>query len=106
MDISYKDYFYANRAENITKYLSEEFGLSGRKELVTLNTNMVDAGEIIVNTCTPNMSDGSWAGEYFIDYPITISVVPREGYVFLGWEGDIETMDTSIEVNLEKGECG
>ena len=103
LDISYKDYFYANRAENITKYLSEEFGLSGRKELVTLNTNMVDAGEIIVNTCTPNMSDGSWAGEYFIDYPITISVVPREGYVFLGWEGDIETMDTSIEVNLEKG---
>lgn len=95
--------FYDRRAEFITKYLANVFELKGDKERVTVSTNLPEAGDIVVNTCKPNMESGSWSGEYFTDYPISITAVPSEGYRFAGWEGSIETKEEFIEIDLSKG---
>ena len=103
LDISYNNYFFQKRAQYITQYLAEEFELKGEKEKITINTNMPEAGMVIVNTCKPSMEEGSWSGEYFTDYPITISVVEIEGYRFVGWEGDVVSKEASVEIDLQKG---
>lgn len=103
LDISYNNYFYQNRKEYITRYLAKEFGLIGTKETITINTNIPEAGEIVVNTCKPNMLQGSWSGEYYTDYPITICAVELNGYKFKGWEGSINSSEATVEIDLQKG---
>ena len=41
-----------------------------------------------------------WRGSYFTDYPVTVTAVPAEGYRFVGWQGDCESEETVIEVDV------
>ena len=45
---------------------------------------------------------GIWQGEYFTDYPITLSATANEGYRFIGWElVDEQEKETVAEASLE-----
>ena len=57
-----------------------------------------------LNTCKPNMESGSWSGEYFVDYPISVTAAAKDGYRFVGWKGSIETKEEAVEINLSIGE--
>ncbi|MDE7247304.1 MAG: CotH kinase family protein [Lachnospiraceae bacterium] len=81
--------FLANRKPYIAGCLKADFGLEGELAPVEIKTTDAAAGSVVLNTITPTFDEqGRWQGEYFTDYPITLSVTVNEGYRFVGWEVD------------------
>lgn len=81
--------FLAKRGTYIEKQLKENFELEGIAAAVEIETTDVSAGTVVLNTITPTFDkEGKWQGEYFTDYPITLSVAVNEGYRFAAWEVD------------------
>ena len=60
------------------------------------------AGVISINTLTPELADGAWSGQYFVDYPITVYAKANPGYRFVGWTGDVEGYEESMDVTLKE----
>lgn len=109
--MTYYDDFFRDRASHILFYLAVEFQLSAQTETVTLSVNDASAGTVTLNTITPDLTDGSWSGQYFIDYPVTVTAVPNKGYEFVRWEktgaddGEARMNDTekTAEFPVENG---
>ena len=101
--LEWTDSYYELRPEYIKKYMAEEFELTGTIETITLHNEDETQGKIILNTITPDMKNGSWTGEYFTDYPVTVTAQPMEGYEFAGWSGSIESDEITIEVPVSEG---
>lgn len=80
-NVQYRE-FFARRAEYAVKYLAEEFALTGTEEAVTLSSNRSGA-PIRLNTVQPELNDGAWSGDYFTDYPVTVTA---NGAGFDHWE--------------------
>ena len=95
--------FFEQRFNYIVPYLAEEFGLTGTLEEVELKVNDTAGGTIRLNTTTPDISDGSWTGKYYTDYPVTVTAVPAEGYKFVGWNGSVTLNDATIETEVFDG---
>ena len=95
--------FFEHRFDYIVPYMAEEFGLTGKLEDVTLKINEPEGGTILLNTTTPDVSDGSWTGKYYTDYPVTVTAVPEEGYKFVGWSGSVESDSATIEAEVLTG---
>ncbi len=100
--------FIKNRKPYAAQYLKENFGLEGALAPVEIETSEPCAGRIVLNTITPTLDEqGRWQGEYFTDYPITLSVTAGEGYRFAGWEiGEgqerVIRKETSLELEIPK----
>lgn len=94
--------FFRDRAKYIVPYMAEEVGLTGTLQSLTVNVNDPAGGYIKVNTVTPDLSEGGWTGQYYTDFPVTVTAVAKEGYMFAGWEG-IDGGDATMEVILKKG---
>lgn len=95
--------FFEHRFDYIVPYMAEEFGLTGTLEEVTLKVNDPSGGTIHLNTTTPDLSDGSWTGRYYTDYPVTVTAVPEEDYRFVGWRGSINSEENSLEAEVTAG---
>ena len=95
--------YMVKRPEYMKRYLAEEFGLNGTIENVTLYNEDETQGKIILNTITPEMVNGSWTGEYFTDYSVTVTAEPMAGYEFVGWSGSVISEETTIEVPVTEG---
>lgn len=102
-DISYYEAFFKTRASYIVPYMAEEFSLTGTLETLHLGINNGEAGHIRLNTIVPDLSEGTWSGRYYTDFPVTVTAVAEEGYVFKGWSGDIHSEETSLELKLTTG---
>ena len=101
--LDWMDGFFRNRPDYAVAYLAEEFDLTGEPQTITISASQPQGGSVVVNTSRIDLSSGSWSGQYFADYPITVTAVPAEGYQFAGWKGDTdETAQTiSLTVNRE-----
>ena len=97
----WKNGYFEKRPAYAVKHLAEEFGLTGALETVTVRCAQPEMGEVTVNTSPIDLSDGSWTGEYFTDYPITLTAVPRDGYRFLGWMGDVDQAEPTLVCGLD-----
>lgn len=97
-DITWLNSFFAHRPDYMKKYLAKEFELTGSLETVTLHNADDTNGIVQINTITPDMEAGSWSGEYYSDYPITVTAQPAAGYEFVGWNGSIDSTESTIEV--------
>lgn len=95
--------FFHNRPKYIVPYMAEEFGLTGSLEKLTLQINIPEGGSVQLNTIVPDLSSGSWTGQYYTDYPVTVTAVANDGYEFVGWEGVENTDETTLEVFLKEG---
>lgn len=95
--------FFEHRFDYIVPYMAEEFGLTGTLENVILKVNDVEGGTIQLNTTTPNLSEGSWIGKYYTDYPITVTAVPSDGYEFTGWSGSVTSDNATVEAEVVNG---
>lgn len=95
--------FFRNRFEYIVPYMAEEFDLTGTLENVTLKVNDTEGGTIKLNTTTPDVSNGSWTGQYYTDYPVTVTAIPADGYEFVGWSGSVTSKDAIIEAEVQPG---
>jgi uncharacterized repeat protein (TIGR02543 family) len=79
--------FIQNREKYIYNFFKSDLSLSGQTADINLAVNDAQGGALVVNTITADMKDNKWSGTYCTDYPVTITAVPAEGYVFDGWEG-------------------
>lgn len=43
-----------------------------------------------------------WIGQYFGNVPVKLTATPLPGYRFAYWEGDVESTEASISVNMEE----
>ncbi len=72
-----------------------EFGLNGFYNLsVTINNENI--GSVRINSIMDSSEE--WLGVYFKGVAITLTALPRHGYKFAGWEGDIESTDPAITI--------
>lgn len=99
---SYSD-FFKNRPTHAIRQMAEFMNLSGTAETITVYNISQQSGYIQVNTITPDISSGCWSGQYFTDFPVTVTAVPNPGYAFVGWTGDIQSESISIDVPIKKG---
>lgn len=77
--------FFEHRPDHINRYLAETFDLEGVLADVTLTTSAPNTGEILLNSITPDLTYGSWRGQYYTDYPVTVTALPAEGFRFESW---------------------
>lgn len=109
------DNYFSGRMDQIKFFMSgrygcfmgivkDSFGLSETVS-VTVKTSDVSLGSIKINTTSlEGMSE--MIGEYFTEYPITLTAIPAEGKSFVCWECDgCEISDVNadtIEVTLSQ----
>lgn len=96
--LDWLDSFFTRRPAFAMAHLADEFDLTGTLETVHISTADPQMGTVTVNTSQIDLSDGRWSGQYYSDYPITITVAPEPGYTFVGWKGD--TGETSAQITL------
>lgn len=95
--------YFRKRPQYAVQHLAEEFGLTGTLEPVTIITQNPEMGSVVVNTSTVDLSSGYWCGEYFTDYPITITAAAKEGYRFVEWRGCTDTTSETITLAVDGG---
>lgn len=103
LDLSWNSGFFAQRPAYAAQHLAQEFSLTGSLETLTVSSGNPDGGRVQVNTTLIDLSNGSWSGQYFTDYPITLTAIPADGYEFLEWKGDVNGTVPTITVPLEGG---
>lgn len=103
LSLDWNNSYFKKRPAYAVKHIAEEFGLTGALETVTVTCEHPEMGEVTVNTSQIDLSGGSWAGQYFTDYPITITAEPKDGYQFLGWKGDADEASSTLTVAVDSG---
>ncbi len=101
--LDWMDGFFLKRAAYAVTYLAEEFDLTGTLETVQITTGNPEMGTVTVNTSTIDLSEGSWSGQYFTDYPITVTASANAGYRFLGWAGDAADTAETLTLTVDGG---
>ena len=101
--------FFSFCFDAIVPCLARHFSLAGSLVPLTLSAEQPEGGTVILNTITPDLTSGSWAGNYYTDYPLTLTAVPKRGYTFAGWEVNgcgilsDSTEKHQIQIQLEDG---
>lgn len=101
--LDWLDGFFRKRPAYAVAHLAEEFGLTGSLETVTVTTAHPEMGSVTVNTSRIDLSSGSWSGQYFTDYPITVTAAANDGYEFVGWKGDADGAGETVTVSVDGG---
>lgn len=102
-DLDWMDGFFRRHPAYALSHLAEEFGLTGTLETVEITVQNPDGGTVTVNTSQIDLSEGTWSGQYYTDYPITVTAQANPGYRFAGWKGDSDGTETTITVRLDGG---
>ena len=102
-NLDWLDGFFRQRPAYAAAHLAEEFDLTGDLETVEITTRDPELGTVVVNTSEIDLSDGSWTGKYYEDYPITVTAYPAEGCRFVGWKGDVEDGAESLTIPVDGG---
>ncbi|MDO5400263.1 MAG: CotH kinase family protein [Eubacteriales bacterium] len=101
--LDWMDGYFRERPGYAVQHLAEEFALTGSLETVTVSTQAPEMGEVTVNTSTLDLSGGAWSGQYFTDYPITLTAAPSPGYRFVGWRGSCEETAPTVTLPVDGG---
>ncbi len=86
--------FASTRLPELRTNLLNRFNLEGMYELTSVVSNPGFGSIQISGVEVPDTLSGS----YFINLPVSVVAVPKEGYAFLGWEGASSSSDHSIEL--------
>lgn len=97
------DGFFLKRPAYAAAHLAEAFSLTGTLEEVTVASAQPHMGSVVVNTSAIDLSSGLWHGNYYTDYPITVTANAKDGYQFLGWKGATNTDQASITLPVNGG---
>ena len=103
MDLDWVKEYFEDRLPCAAGYLAQEFNLTGTLETVTVTTENPQMGSVQVNTSVIDLDDGTWSGQYFTDFPITLTAIPNDGYEFSGWKGAQNETSATITVSMENG---
>ena len=79
--------FALNRPAYARQQIATYFGLRGTANL-SLSVSDTNQGALRINSLEVSApTNAPWIGIYFKDNPITLTAVPRAGYLFSGWQG-------------------
>lgn len=96
--------FFENRPAYINEHLATTFGLTGTLTEVTLTVDDASTGSILLNTIVPDLTDGSWSGSYYSDYPVHVTALPEEGCHFKNWIINGKSFsDEELDISLLDG---
>lgn len=101
--LDWQDGYFRKRPSYAKQHLAEEFGLTGTPETVAVSIADPDMGTVQVNTSRIDLSRGRWEGQYFTDYPVTLTATANEGYEFRGWKGDANTAEDTVTIAVDGG---
>lgn len=96
------DDFFKNRFAFVSGYLAEEFDLTGELESVNVSLNLPEGGSVMVNSVELD-ENGKYKGQYFRDYPVSLTAEPAEGYRFIRWSGDVMSEELALKVDIPEG---
>ena len=85
------------RPENMKNHILSFFNIPSFNK-ITINNNQVEMGEILLND-NLRFSENSWFGDYFEDILISIKAIPKLGYEFSHWSGDVNENSNEIFIN-------
>ena len=93
--------FANNRPTYIENHLTQSISSGGNFEVGPLQDLTVTVsdplhGRIKVNRLLIEQS--TWTGHYFSDIDIPITAIPKAGYEFVQWTGDVESTNSTINV--------
>jgi hypothetical protein len=95
--------FIEKRPDNQREFVRQYFELENEVEL-QINTYPEGAGLVKINTITPE--DLPWKGYYYNGAPVTLTIIPNNGFTFRNWES-VHTIlaqnpNETISYNFEK----
>lgn len=93
--------FASKRARYVKDYIKSEFDLPSVNELRLSYDSSNLSGYLVVNNRI-RIETTKWSGDYFGTVPIDIKAIPRAGYVFSHWEGDISSTEQTISVDVDR----
>ena len=89
---------YADKRPQYMKNQILDFFSISSFNKITINNSQVEMGEILLNN-NLNITQDSWFGDYFEDVLISVKAIPKFGYKFSHWSGDVTSNDDEILVN-------
>lgn len=95
--------FATRRTDLVWNQLIAEFGLEGTSPLSVLPKSWDSIEQIRVNSIQLPASETRWTGLYFQKIPVTVTVIPKSGWRFVGWEGRSET-NATLTLLIPEGE--
>jgi hypothetical protein len=84
--------FMDGRPANMRNHIQSQFSLAGQVN-VTLQVSPAGAGKIKINSITP--CSLPWTGVYFNGVPVTVEVIPNDGYQFVNWSSGLSLPSTT-----------
>jgi len=65
----------------------------------TVTNNSTQSGFVRLNSL--KLENNTWSGDYFENVPIRLIAVPREGFRFSHWDGDINSTQQILDINMQ-----
>ena len=90
--------FGRERPFHAKNHLLQKFSLPNY-HTIKLYNNDVDKGFIEINSLS--ILNENWEGDYFESVPIRLKAVPFAGQEFIRWEGDVNTTDEEIFIDMK-----
>jgi hypothetical protein len=89
-------YFAQNRPYYVRQNFKSFFSINGDYSL-NLSLSSANSGRIELNSIT--LDKFPWSGTYFNDIPVSLRAIPKPGYRFIRWEGDVNSTENPLIVN-------
>ena len=90
--------FSRTRPDELRRDLIDHFGLPGDTATDIINTSDSTKGTVQVNTI--EVTETPWRGQYFQDFPPTLTAFPKAGATFVGWSGASTSTETTIQLPI------
>jgi len=90
--------FARARPDKLRQDLIDHFNLSKGLAAVTVASSDPSKGTVHINTI--DLEASPWTGQYFRDFPPTLTAKPKEGASFVRWSGDSTSSSPTIELPL------
>lgn len=83
------------RVTALRNYYRNEFNIAGLYNL-GIHIDNPAAGNVKINSLLINQQN--WQGTFFQDIEITLKAIPKHGYKFVRWSGDMESSDEILTI--------
>lgn len=90
--------FIKTRSKYAPDMLKSNLELKGETSEITVSVK--GKGKVKINTSVPELTDGSFSGIYFTDYPVTLTAICESGNKFDGWSGGISDKSQTVTIPL------
>ena len=91
--------FAVKRHPVVKDHILSEFNLPSFHPINIINYDVTE-GFVNVND-NLNIQEDTWTGDYFETVPIQLKAIPRQGYEFSHWSGDLSSTDEIVQISLE-----